>query len=109
METPTETGSATAISAVRQRRALAAESASEVLMGCVLAASVGQVPARRAAPVIAWPFADLRPHIVFQLNSSELGEVGQWGSFRHPLVDRGVRVGVADRHPTKQHHAWVAL
>jgi len=48
---------ATAIRAVLQRAGLAPEAVSEVLMGCVLTAGVGQAPARQAALKAGLPVA----------------------------------------------------
>ena len=46
---PTTTLGATAISSALQQSGLAADDVSEVIMGCVLPANLGQAPARQAA------------------------------------------------------------
>ena len=46
---PTPTLGATAIAAALQQSGIAAADVSEVIMGCVLPANLGQAPARQAA------------------------------------------------------------
>ncbi len=92
---PTPTLGATAIKAALEQSGVAAADVSEVIMGCVLPANLGQAPARQASLAAGLPKSG-------RLHDDQQGlRLGHEGDHARPRPDQG-RLGDASSSPA----AW---